>query len=182
MPFGLSTLDVVSRLTAVSHRDARALEHHEASQTPDDPELAPVDQMRAYLDRVRASGLVNMFGVAPLVADRYGLSDGLAADVLKWWMVASHAPGTPSRDVLAQMLATGAREQRLHILRRLGHDTFRTLFGLASVAPEAAGELEEAPYTPEADAPAPELTQAPIDAVVEARPPRPDSPRRARRR
>jgi hypothetical protein len=45
-----------------------------------------LDEMMGYLDTVRETGAVNMFGAAPWLADAYDLPIKEARVVLKHWM------------------------------------------------------------------------------------------------
>jgi hypothetical protein len=45
-----------------------------------------LDAMLEYLDMVRESGVTNMFGAAPYVADNFGLDIKEARKVLQHWM------------------------------------------------------------------------------------------------
>lgn len=49
------------------------------------PEIV-TDDMLVYLDMVRETGAINMFGAAPWVADTFGISKQEARIVLKYWM------------------------------------------------------------------------------------------------
>jgi hypothetical protein len=45
-----------------------------------------LDEMLEYLDMVRETGSVNMFGAAPCLVNAFGLSKPGAGDVLSYWM------------------------------------------------------------------------------------------------
>jgi hypothetical protein len=45
-----------------------------------------LDEMLEYLDMVRETGSVNMFGAAPWLVNAFGLSKSGARDVLQYWM------------------------------------------------------------------------------------------------
>lgn len=44
------------------------------------------EEVFSYLDMVRESGAINMFGAAPYVAEAFGLSKREARDLLLEWM------------------------------------------------------------------------------------------------
>jgi hypothetical protein len=50
-----------------------------------------------YLDALRASGAVNMFGAAPYVASRFDITPGEAKTVLLEWMQTFEARGCPGK-------------------------------------------------------------------------------------
>jgi hypothetical protein len=50
-----------------------------------------------YLDTLRESGVTNMFGAAPYLAEEYGLSNQMARDVHKKWMRTFSRNKTPAQ-------------------------------------------------------------------------------------
>lgn len=48
--------------------------------------MAKIREEFEYLNRLRESGVTNMFGAAPYVADEFGLSMAEARKVLSEWM------------------------------------------------------------------------------------------------
>jgi hypothetical protein len=44
------------------------------------------DKVNVFLDSVRESGAINMFGAAPYVAEAFGVSKQEARDLVKNWM------------------------------------------------------------------------------------------------
>jgi len=44
------------------------------------------DDVNSFLDHLRESGSINMFGAAPYVADAFGVSKYEARDLVKNWM------------------------------------------------------------------------------------------------
>ena len=44
------------------------------------------EQVNLFLDDLRESGAINMFGAAPYVADAFGVSKYEARDLVKNWM------------------------------------------------------------------------------------------------
>jgi hypothetical protein len=44
------------------------------------------EQVNVFLDDLRESGSINMFGAAPYVADAFGVSKYEARDLVKNWM------------------------------------------------------------------------------------------------
>ena len=49
------------------------------------PKIVTEDHLE-YLDDLRESGVVNMFGAAPYVRREFGLSEKDAGDTLQYWM------------------------------------------------------------------------------------------------
>ena len=45
------------------------------------------DKVNVFLDMVRESGAINMFGAAPYVAETFGVSNHEARELLKNWML-----------------------------------------------------------------------------------------------
>ena len=45
------------------------------------------DDHLEYLDRIRESGAVNMYGAAPYLASAYGLNTKTARAILAYWMI-----------------------------------------------------------------------------------------------
>lgn len=50
------------------------------------PPVQPAQEHLDYLDALRASGAVNMFGAAPHLAKAFGLSKADASTILVYWM------------------------------------------------------------------------------------------------
>jgi hypothetical protein len=44
------------------------------------------DKVNVFLDSIRESGAINMFGAAPYVAEAFGVSRQEARDLVKNWM------------------------------------------------------------------------------------------------
>jgi len=44
------------------------------------------DKVNVFLDSIRESGAINMFGAAPYVAEAFGVSRNEAKDLVKNWM------------------------------------------------------------------------------------------------
>ncbi len=44
------------------------------------------DEMLRFLDELRLSGIVNMFGASPYLSDMFGLTKTEARTVLQYWM------------------------------------------------------------------------------------------------
>ena len=44
------------------------------------------DEHKEYLDDLRESGITNMFGASPYLADAFGLDDKEAREILSEWM------------------------------------------------------------------------------------------------
>lgn len=58
-----------------------------------------LDEMLDYLDMVRETGAVNMFGAAPWLVNAFGLSKPGSHDVLAYWMRTyseRHPPQVPA--------------------------------------------------------------------------------------
>ena len=47
---------------------------------------ATTDEMLVYLDRLRESGVTNMFGAGPFLRRKFGLGKAEASAVLVYWM------------------------------------------------------------------------------------------------
>ena len=58
----------------------------EVVYTDVDGEEVNQSDINAYLDAVRESGKINMFGVAPHVKDNFDLTKSDARDAVKKWM------------------------------------------------------------------------------------------------
>ncbi len=44
------------------------------------------EENKEYLDDLRESGITNMFGASPFLADEFGLDDKEAREILSEWM------------------------------------------------------------------------------------------------
>jgi hypothetical protein len=44
------------------------------------------DKVNVFLDSIRESGAINMFGAAPYVAEAFGVSRNEARELVKTWM------------------------------------------------------------------------------------------------
>lgn len=64
------------------------------------PDLLETEYL-VYLDSLRKSGVTNMFGAAPYLAEEYGLELSFARQVLSYWMKTfgdRHQPTTGAAD------------------------------------------------------------------------------------
>ena len=57
-----------------------------ATEKPYSLMMSKQDEIFAYLDAVRESGIINMFGAAPLLQEEFGLDRREAKDLLLAWM------------------------------------------------------------------------------------------------